>query len=221
MRVLAVDTTSPRGSVAVAGPEGVLAEARLVTTDGHSRWLLPAVEALLVGLGLPASALDVFAVTTGPGSFTGLRVGLGTVQGLSLASGRPCVGLSTLDVLAGASAGSMAERWLRSSMPSAARCTRGSTMPPCASAGRTASRPWPPSWRRLPAGAAFVGGPAVSHREAIRAAVPGAVFPDPEAFLAAPLAAAALRLAESGATVPASGLRPLYLRGVDVRVSPA
>ena len=73
----------------------------------------------------------------------------------------------------------------------------------------------------LPAGAAFVGGAALEHREAIRAAVRGAVFPPSPEFLAAPLAVAALRLAASGVTVPASGLRPLYLRGVDVRPSPA
>ncbi len=204
----------------MAGPEGVLAEARLVTTDGHSRWLLPAVEALLVGLGLPASALDVFAVTIGPGSFTGLRVGLGTVQGLSLASGRPCVGLSTLDVLAGASAGSSG------TVVALVDAFRGEVYSGVYDASLRLCRPYGVSalasvLERLPAGAAFVGGPAVSHRETIRAAVPGAVFPDPVEFLAAPLAAAALRLAESGATVPASGLRPLYLRGVDVRMSPA
>src|SRR5512143_1435168 len=69
-RVLAVDTSSPRGSLAIAGPEGVLAEARVVTSEGHSRWLLPAVSALLQGLAIEARTIDVFAVTTGPGSFT-------------------------------------------------------------------------------------------------------------------------------------------------------
>ncbi len=64
MRVLAVDTSSPRGSLAVAGPEGILAEARVVTAEGHSRWLLPAVAALLRGLGIEAGSVDVFAVTT-------------------------------------------------------------------------------------------------------------------------------------------------------------
>ena len=219
MRVLAIDTTSPRGSVAVAGPEGVLAEARLVTTDGHSRWLLPAVEALLVGLGLRASALDVFAVTTGPGSFTGLRVGLGTVQGLSLASGRPCVGLSTLDVLAGASAGSDGP------VVALVDAFRGEVYSGVYDAGLRLCRPYGVSalasvLEGLPPGTAFVGEPAVSDRETIRALVPGAVFPDPVEFLAAPLALAALRLAASGATMPASGLRPLYLRGVDARPSP-
>jgi len=206
--------------VAVAGPEGVLAEARLVTTEGHSRWLLPAVEVLLRGLGLEASALDVFAVTTGPGSFTGLRVGLGSVQGLALASGRPCVGLPTLDVLAGAAAGSSGTivaviDAFRGEVYSGVYDAAGGLRRPHGVGPLSAALPG------LPAGTAFVGGAALEHREAIRAAVPGAVFPPAPEFLAAPLALAALRLAASGRTVPASGLRPLYLRGAGVRPSPA
>src|SRR3990172_12724152 len=72
----------------------------MTPADGHSGWVLPAVELALRGLGLDVSALDGFAVTTGPGSFTGLRVGISTVQGLALAAGRLCVGMSSLDVLA-------------------------------------------------------------------------------------------------------------------------
>jgi tRNA threonylcarbamoyladenosine biosynthesis protein TsaB len=219
VRVLAIDTTSPRGSVAVAGPEGILAEARLVTTQGHSRWLLPAVEALLGGLGLAAGGLDLFAVTTGPGSFTGLRVGLGTVQGLSLASGRPCVGLPTLDVLAAAAAAASG------TVVALVDAFRGEVYSGVYEAGRLC-RPYGVGvlasvLEGLPAGAAFVGGPALEHRDAIRSEVRGAVFPAPAEFLAAPLAVAALRLGASGATVPASGLRPLYLRGALVRPSPA
>jgi tRNA threonylcarbamoyladenosine biosynthesis protein TsaB len=220
VRVLAIDTTSPRGSVAVAGPEGILAEARLETTEGHSRWLLPAVEALLGGLGIAASALDVFAVTIGPGSFTGLRIGLGSVQGLALASGRPCVGLSTLDVLAGAVAGSP------ETVVALVDAFRGEVYSGVYDAAGGLRRPFEvgtlcAALRGLPAGAAFVGGAALDHREAIPAAVPGAVFPVSPRFLAAPLAAAALRLAASGATVPADGLRPLYLRGAGVSPAPA
>ena len=220
MRVLAIDTTSPWGSVAVAGPEGVLAEARLVTVEGHSRWLLPAVEALLRGLGLDAFALDAFAVTTGPGSFTGLRVGLGSVQGLALASGRPCVGLPTLDVLAGEAAGASG------TVVALVDAFRGEVYSGVYDAAGRLRRPHGVGplaavLLGLPPGAAFVGRAALEHCEAIRAAVPGAVFPPSPEFLAAPLAVAALRLAASGITVPASGLRPLDLRGVDARPSPA
>ena len=57
MRVLAVDTTTERGSLAVVSDEGVLAEARVRTGAGHSRWLLPALDAVLRGLGLAPSPI--------------------------------------------------------------------------------------------------------------------------------------------------------------------
>src|SRR5262245_15938740 len=100
MRVLAVDTTSERESVALADGPVVRAEVRLRTTDGHSRRLLPAIAFVLDAAGLAAGDVEGYAVAVGPGSFTGVRVGLSTVQGLALAAGRPCLGLSTLDVLA-------------------------------------------------------------------------------------------------------------------------
>ena len=209
----------PRGSVAVAGPEGVLAETRLVTGEGHSRWLLPAVEMLLKGLGLDAWALDVFAVTTGPGSFTGLRVGLGSVQGLALASGRPCVGLPTLDVLAVAGAGAsdtvvaLVDAF-RGEVYSGVFDRAGLLRRPHGVGPLAAVLPG------LPAGSAFVGGAALEHREAIRAAVRDAVFPPSPEFLAATLARVAL-----GWPPPASGpppaLQPLYLRGADAGPSRA
>jgi tRNA threonylcarbamoyladenosine biosynthesis protein TsaB len=215
VRVLAVDTTSPRGSVAVAGPEGVLAEARVVTSDGHSRWLLTAVKALLAGLGLEAGAVELFAVTTGPGSFTGLRVGLGSVQGLALASGRPCLGLATLDVLAGAGGGAypatvaLVDAY-RDEVYSGVYDGAGRLL------GERRVGPLVSVLEGLPPGTAFVGDPAVAQRDAIGAAVPGASFPAFPPFLAGPLAAAALRLGLAAAAPP-SALRPLYLRGADLR----
>ena len=220
MRVLAVDTSSPRGSLAVVGPDGVLAEARVVTAEGHSRWLLPAVSALLQGLAIGARTIDVFAVTTGPGSFTGLRVGLGSVQGLALASGRPCVGLSTLDVLAASAAGSSGtivalidafRGEVFSGVYDAAGRLRGER-----TVGALADL-----LGRVPAGSAFVGDVAVAEREAIRDAVPGATFPEWARFLAPALAAKALPLAASGSTVSAADLRPVYLRAADIRPSRA
>jgi len=217
VRVLAVDTTTPRGSVAVAGPEGVLAEARVVTAEGHSRWLLPAVSALLAGLALDARDLDAFAVTVGPGSFTGLRVGLGSVQGLALASGRPCVGVSTLDVVAAAAAGASGTvaallDAFRGEVFSGVYDGAGRLL------GERSVGPLADRLEGLPAGTAFAGDLDGRMTELIRARVPGALFPATEAFRAAPLALMARRLAEEGATVPPSALRPLYLRGADIRL---
>ncbi|MFN8091405.1 MAG: tRNA (adenosine(37)-N6)-threonylcarbamoyltransferase complex dimerization subunit type 1 TsaB [Vicinamibacteria bacterium] len=81
-------------------------------TSGHSRWVLGAADALLRGLGIAPGDLDGFAVTVGPGSFTGLQVGISSIQGLAIAAGRPCVGLSALDLLAlaAATAGGAASR---------------------------------------------------------------------------------------------------------------
>ena len=101
MKVLAVDTTSERESVALADDLVVRAEVR-VRAAGHSRQILSAIEFVLRASGTAAGEIEGYAVTVGPGSFTGLRVGLSTVQGLALASGRPCLGVSTLDVLAAA-----------------------------------------------------------------------------------------------------------------------
>src|SRR5262245_29195740 len=98
--LLALDTSTERESVAVVEGGAVAGEVRLRTADSHSRRLLPTVDFLLSTLGLSPGELAGFAVTVGPGSFTGLRVGLSTVQGLALAASRPCLGLSTLDVLA-------------------------------------------------------------------------------------------------------------------------
>lgn len=217
MHVLAVDTTTPRGSVAVVSEAGVLAEARVATSEGHSRWLLPAVDTLLRGLGLEPVALDAFAVTTGPGSFTGLRVGLASVQGLALACGRPCVGVSALDVLALAAAGrggaivALMDAF-RGEVYAGVYDGSGAPLRP-ASVG-TLDEILP----GLPSGASFVGDAAVSQRARIAALRADASFPEVELFLAASLGRASLALARAGSTVAASRLRPLYLRGADVRV---
>jgi len=216
VRVLAVDTTTPRGSVAVLSEEAVLAEARVEAVSGHSRWLLPAVDALLAGLALEPFALDCFAVTTGPGSFTGLRVGLSSVQGLALASGRPCVGLSALDVLALAAAG-CAETVV--AVMDAFRHEVYLAVYDGAGGTRVAPRVGglEPLLEGVPAGAAFVGDAVAGERPRIAALVPGARFPELDLFLAVPLGRAALGRAGAGETVAPADLRPVYLRGADIR----
>ena len=214
--MLAVDTTTPRASVALAGPEAVLAEDRAVSESGHSRWLLPAIEALLRKLGLDAAAIDVFAVTTGPGSFTGLRVGLGTVQGLALASRRRCFGLSSLDVLAHTGKGASG------TLVALLDAFRGEVFCGVYDAaarlqGERRVGPLSAMLPGLPPGSAFLGGAASAERAAIEAAVPGAVFPETSGFLAAPLALVALQRGQEA--VGPGELRPLYLRGADIRPS--
>lgn len=100
MNILAIDTSGVTASVAVLQDEMVRAEIFLDLGRNHSEILLPSVDRLLMETGLELKAIDVFACTIGPGSFTGIRIGVSTVKGLALAVDRPVVGLSALEVLA-------------------------------------------------------------------------------------------------------------------------
>jgi tRNA threonylcarbamoyladenosine biosynthesis protein TsaB len=93
MRVLALDTTERAGSVALVEDGRILQERRGDASRTHGERL----PGELAALGAPFSAIDVFAVAIGPGSFTGLRIGIATMQGLALVSKRSVVGVSALE----------------------------------------------------------------------------------------------------------------------------
>lgn len=96
MRVLALDTASSACTVAVVHGEAVLAELSLQVPRAHSTRLMPLIAQAIAESGLRKQELDAFAVGVGPGSFTGLRIGLATVKGLAFALDKPCVPVSTL-----------------------------------------------------------------------------------------------------------------------------
>lgn len=100
MRLLAVDTSTLSCGVAVADEEGLLSESLFTSRQTHSRHLLGMVEETLSRSGLALSDLDGFSVTRGPGSFTGLRIGMSVVKGLAEVAGKPVAGISTLEALA-------------------------------------------------------------------------------------------------------------------------
>ena len=100
MLILAVDTTTPSGSVALLGDETLLGEANVESAATHSARLLRSVDFLVGAPGRDIRAIDAFAVAAGPGSFTGIRIGLGAVKALAFASGRPVAPVSTLLALA-------------------------------------------------------------------------------------------------------------------------
>lgn len=100
MRVLGIETSTPVISVAVAGDGQVLGEYSLTAKQGHMKHLLPIIDQLLAGLGIVVDALDGFAVSVGPGSFTSLRVGLATCKALAHTINKPVADVPTLDVLA-------------------------------------------------------------------------------------------------------------------------
>ncbi len=98
--VLAVESATSRLSVALLRGETLLAEGSPDDVGHHAQRILPLVDAVLAEAGCGASDPDAFAVSIGPGSFTSLRVGLATVKGLALGSGRPVVAVPTLEALA-------------------------------------------------------------------------------------------------------------------------
>lgn len=100
MIILAVDTSTPTGSVAVLNGDTVLAEVAVTSQETHAKRLVSAIDAILGMTGQTVADCDGFAVTTGPGSFTGLRIGISTAKGLGFASRKPVAGVSTLDALA-------------------------------------------------------------------------------------------------------------------------
>jgi len=98
--VLALDTCFSACGVAVTDGERVLARRQEPMARGHQERLGGMVSETLAEAGLTFAALDRIGVTVGPGSFTGLRVGLAFAKGLGLALGRPCVGIGSLEALA-------------------------------------------------------------------------------------------------------------------------
>ncbi|MFZ5569815.1 MAG: tRNA (adenosine(37)-N6)-threonylcarbamoyltransferase complex dimerization subunit type 1 TsaB [Thermodesulfobacteriota bacterium] len=100
MIVLAVDTASRSSSVAVLEEDSLLVETTLVNRETHSRHLMDMIHGVMGLAGLRPDRVELFAVTVGPGSFTGLRIGISAVKAMAFARGRPVVGISTLDALA-------------------------------------------------------------------------------------------------------------------------
>lgn len=100
MRILALDTTTRGGSVAVVEDDRVLAVVTGDESRTHAERLPGEIARALDEAGVSRERIDLFAVATGPGAFTGLRIGLAAVQGLSMALNKPVIGVSALDALA-------------------------------------------------------------------------------------------------------------------------
>lgn len=102
MLIFAIDTALEACSAAVldTGSGAILAQESLVMSRGHAEALMPMIKRVLDVARLDFAQIDRIAVTTGPGSFTGLRVGIAAARGLALAAGKPAVGLSTLPAFA-------------------------------------------------------------------------------------------------------------------------
>lgn len=100
IRILALDSTAEVSSVCVCEGERLVCEITVNTGNTHSQTLLPAVEQTLKMAEMSVNDIDVFACSTGPGSFTGVRIGVATVKGMAYGKNKPCVSVSTLEALA-------------------------------------------------------------------------------------------------------------------------
>ena len=101
MNILALDTSSRAASCAILRDGALAGEFFINIGLTHSQTAMPMVEKLLSQTMTDLSEIDLFAVCTGPGSFTGLRIGISCVKGMAMAGDKPCAGVSTLMVLAG------------------------------------------------------------------------------------------------------------------------
>jgi tRNA threonylcarbamoyladenosine biosynthesis protein TsaB len=234
MLVLALDTATRAGSLALLRDEVLLGVAQGNPAVTHGRRLPAEIAEILRGHQLGLWDIDVFAVTAGPGSFTGLRVGIATIQGLAFVTGRPVVPVSSFDVLAAIAfdrrrlaADDRLAVWVDAQRRQVFAALYRLTAP-----GAEAEQGWAPvrspsvgapvevlaDWRdecrAVPTW--FIGDGAEAHREVI-AECPGlpARFIESPGPMAPALARLAARRARRGEAVPAAGIRPLYVRRPD------
>lgn len=99
MKILALDSTAKTSSVAVLEDDTLLGLYSVNIPNTHSETLLPMVKSILEALKLTNEDIDAYAVSEGPGSFTGVRIGVATIKGLALGRNKPCVGVSTIEAL--------------------------------------------------------------------------------------------------------------------------
>ncbi len=100
MKILALDTATQSCSVAIVDDGSLLSELTRVNSKTHSRHLMDLINTVCRIADVKAEDMDGFAVTVGPGSFTGLRIGISTIKGLAFSLGKPVAGVSSLDALA-------------------------------------------------------------------------------------------------------------------------
>ena len=100
MRILAVDTSAVCASVAVTQDGKILSECSTNTGLTHSRTMMPMIDSALKNAEIELGSIDYFACSVGPGSFTGIRIGVAAIKGLADATGKKCIPVSTLEALA-------------------------------------------------------------------------------------------------------------------------
>ena len=218
MLILAVDTTTPGGSVALCRDETLLGEANVESAGTHSARLFRSIDFLLGALGRDVKDIDAFAVAAGPGSFTGIRIGIGAVKSLAFASSRPVVAVSTLVALAT----KLAADGSRFVCP-LLDAKKGEIYAGLFEAGPAGLAEVIPQgayvpddfFARLPSGRAiaFAGSGLAVARSGLAARIGSeARFPERSPFIAAEVGRIGARLIRAGQGVDAASLEPLYFR---------
>ena len=100
MKILALDSSAVSASACVLEDGRILGEYFVNIRQTHSQTLMVMAQGVLQSTGIPLDSIDVFAVSAGPGSFTGVRIGVACVKGMAMAQGKPCAGVSTLAAMA-------------------------------------------------------------------------------------------------------------------------
>lgn len=239
MLVLALDTTGRPGSVALMREGRVLVERVGDASQTAGQRLPGELAALLNEFGLKISDVDLFAVAAGPGSFTGLRVGIATIQGLALASGRRVVPVSALEALAfraRAHGPALVAAWIdaqRGEVFAALYATSGrERQAPDPATGLieleppTVGRPdavltaWLDRGRLREGLPIFVGDGAVASRAVItRRLAGGARVLEPPPLLAGAVAEIAVVRAQRGGAVRPHAIIPVYVRRPDAELA--
>lgn len=228
MRVLALDTTTRGGSVALVDEGRVVVERAGDPARTHAERLPAEILTALQEAGMSLAAVDVFAVAAGPGSFTGLRIGIATIQGLAVVQRRRVVAVSALEALGHAASGALAPGAHVGAWMDAHRREVFSAL------YRVAAAPLFSRARLVEIDPAAVGGPA-STLERWGAGPPVDVFIGDGAaaysglvgersrLVATPLLAGTIGLiaadrARAGETLDPAGVQPLYVRRPDAEV---
>jgi tRNA threonylcarbamoyladenosine biosynthesis protein TsaB len=225
--ILALDTTTSSGSCALARDGRVVSEQVNDAPNAHAEHLPGDLMSLLDGAGVALPDVDVFAVATGPGSFTGLRIGIATMQGLAFAERKPLVGVSGFAALVRIAQAGLPPRRSEPQAIVAAwvDAWRGEVFAAQYEDGREAQAPVVSRPEVLLEGLRgrptdFIGDGVLAHVDSIRRILGGSArFADP---LAPPLAGAIALIAGAEALsgkYPPHAIRPLYIRRTDAELA--
>lgn len=232
MRVLALDTTTRAGSVALLDGERIVDERAGDGARTHAERLPAEITSLIESHHLTLADIDLYAVASGPGSFTGLRIGIATIQGLALVHGRRIAAISALEAIghlcaAGAVPGTLVGAWMDAhrhevfsalyrvslAAPFSAEYLQELEGPIVGDPAATLAR-WASQCTVLPA--VFGGDGAVLYAETIARAAPAARLAPPTLLAGA---IGRLALAREPHGIDPGAMRPLYVRRPDAEIA--